>query len=82
MARALRGAVPYSFRWLAVAVLAGVVIGPVVAAFEGVLTWSEVHLYRFWLLGLPLVGALVVTRRLDKVLSSVLNNGQKTRNSY
>jgi len=60
VARALRGAVPHSFRWLVVAVLTGLLLGPVVAVFEGALTWSELHLYRFWLLGLPLVGALLM----------------------
>jgi len=60
LGRALRGSLRYSLRWLVVAVIAGVVIGPVVAAFEGVLAWCEVYLFRFWLLGLPLVGALAV----------------------
>jgi len=56
----LRSTLAYSARWLTVAVIAGVLLGPVVAVFEGVLTWCEDRLLLFWVLGLPIAGALVV----------------------
>ena len=50
----------YALRWLGVAVVVGVVLAPVAAGFEAVLWWSEARLLRWWLLGLPMVGGLVV----------------------
>jgi len=58
--RVLGDTLGYSLRWLVVAVVAGVVIGPLVGLFEDALTLSEEGLFKLWYLGLPIVGGLLV----------------------
>lgn len=60
LTQVLRGTVGYALRWLGLAVVAGVVLAPVVAGFEGVLGWCERHLLGCWTLGLPVAGGLLV----------------------
>ena len=63
-APALRKVLPstlaHSVRWLTVALLAGMVLGPVVALFEQAVGWCEGRLGPLWVFGLPVAGALAV----------------------